>query len=100
MFGGLQPWLRQYAYYFYDWLRQQGVNPRVTSVYRSRGKQRILYERYMRGESELPAAPPGKSKHQYGLAFDIVTDNPQLAGEAWKYMGGKWWSSDPVHFEV
>jgi len=99
-FGGLQMWLRPYAQYLYDTCNQYGQRPRVTSVYRSPAKQRILYERYIRGESSLPAAPPGKSKHQFGLAFDMVTEDPDAVGAFWKQMGGKWWASDPVHFEV
>lgn len=100
MFQGLQPWLRPYAIYLHQVAQQYGLQPRVTSVYRSWGKQRVLYERYLRGESQLPAAPPGRSKHQYGQAFDMVTNNPTALGNFWRQMGGKWYANDPPHFEV
>jgi len=77
-----------------------GLRPRITSATRSRQEQAILYERYQRGLSQLPAAPPGRSKHEFGLAFDCVTTNPQLAGQIAGRWGLKWRASDPVHFEV
>ncbi len=80
----------------------------VTSARRSAAKQQRLYDRWRRGESDIPAAPPGGSLHQYGLAFDMarigkdpLTD-PLLAwlGQVWEYMGGKHGGSrDPVHFQ-
>lgn len=104
LFHGLQSWLIPYAAYFYDVLAAAGYRPRVTSVYRSSQKQAWLYDRWRRGESQLPAAPPGRSKHQFGLAFDLVTRPPELAqyaGQFWQAMGGKWGGpGDPVHFEV
>ena len=101
IFRGLQPWLQPYAQYFYDVLRRAGLEPRVTSVFRSPQQQQVLYERYLRGESKLPAAPPGRSKHQYGLAFDLVCSDFAAAGQFWQAMGGRWGAErDPVHFEA
>lgn len=97
---GLHPGLRPYADYLVRVAQYYGLRPRITSVYRSYAMQQYLYERYLAGKSALPAAPPGRSKHQYGLAFDMVTTNPQVIGEFWKRMGGQWWPSDPVHFEA
>jgi len=106
-FRGLQPWLQPYAQYLHDYAVSAGFRPAVTSVYRSNQRQAVLYERYLRGLSDLPAAPPGKSKHNYGLAFDLVTQSGGYRGQqqaqlgaVWAAMGGRWFEGDPVHFEV
>lgn len=96
----LQPWLQPYARWFVDYLAYLGLAPRITSVYRSERQQALLYQRYLRGQSKIPAAPPGRSWHQQRRAVDVVTNNPELAGSIWRQMGGRWWASDPVHFEV
>lgn len=91
-----------------EWLLRvanaNGVTFQVTSAYRSVTTQQQLYQAYLAGRSNLPAAPPGRSKHQYGLAFDVVfAPYPywQAAfGELWRRVGGKWYASDPVHFEA
>ena len=80
----------------------------VTSAFRSNAKQAELYAKYQRGESAIPAAPPGKSLHNYGLAFDMarigkdpLTD-PLLAwlGLVWALVGGRHGGiRDPVHFQ-
>ena len=100
MFDGLQAWLRPYAIWLYQVASQYGMQPRITSVYRSWDKQRVLRERWEKGQSNLYAAPPGQSKHQYGLAFDMVTTDNTALGNLWKRMGGKWYPSDYPHFEV
>jgi len=81
--------------------------PTVTSVLRSRAEQEKLYARYIAGESELPAAKPGTSKHELGLAFDLATPSIDpwddellpVLGQMWNEAGGTWRASDPVHFE-
>jgi len=98
---GLQP-------FAFQLLKLAGHDVRVTSVRRSRAEQARLYERFLAGKSNLPAAPPGQSLHEYGLAFDLARagiephDDPLLAqlGEVWNAWGGHWSRSDPVHFEV
>ena len=80
----------------------------VTSARRSPGKQEQLYQKWRRGESTIPAAPPGGSLHEYGLAFDMarigkdpLTD-PLLnwLGQVWMYYGGRHGGArDPVHFQ-
>jgi len=81
----------------------------VTSSYRSASKQSRLYDRYIRGESQIPAAPPGRSLHNYGLAFDLARigkdpfNDPLLnwLGQVWEYVGGRYGGArDPVHFQV
>lgn len=46
-----------------------GDVPRVTSAWRSTEKQAELYALYLAGKGNL-AAPPGKSKHERGMALD------------------------------
>lgn len=80
----------------------------VTSARRSPAKQARLYDAYIRGISKIPAAPPGGSLHQYGLAFDMARigksplGDPLLAylGSVWESWGGRWGGQrDPVHFQ-
>lgn len=100
---GLEPWLIPYAEWLYLYAEQQGYHPRVTSTYRSWEQQRRLYASWRAGSSKFPAAPPGKSWHQYGRAFDMVTTpmrHLHKLGAVWKRMGGRWWPADPIHFEV
>lgn len=99
-FAGLQPWLIPHAQALFAAADRAGLRPRVTSVHRTRAQQAVLYNRYLRGMSNLPAAPPGHSKHELGLAFDMVTDNPAAVGAAWNRAGGFWSPTDYVHFEV
>lgn len=81
--------------------------PRVTSVLRTQVEQTRLYAKFLAGESELPAAPPGTSKHELGLAFDLATQGIDpwddellpVLGAMWNEAGGTWRPSDPVHFE-
>jgi len=118
----LEPWLVPYAQYLldvgrwynqvYDWDRGGGPLV-VTSARRSRADQYHLYQKYLRGDSQIPAAPPGRSLHEHGLAFDIARlgidpfTDPLLnfMGEIWVEMGGTYggtWGGggDPVHFQV
>ncbi len=106
-FRGLQPWLQPYADYLFKVAQYNGLDPVVTSVFRSYERQAVLYERWKRGLSDIPAAPPGRSKHQQRLAFDLVVRKggyrggyQDLLGAFWVSMGGRWNRSDPVHFGV
>ena len=84
----------------------------VTSGFRSMSNQQRLYDKWLSGESQIPAAPPGKSLHQYGLAFDLARlgidpfqdDLLQWLGEVWVAIGGSYGGAgtgaDPVHFQV
>lgn len=100
----LVPWAK--------WIYQLGksYDPRlvVTSGRRSSAKQQRLYDKWRRGASAIPAAPPGRSLHEYGLAFDLarigkdpLTD-PLLnwLGRVWEHYGGRHGgAADPVHFQ-
>jgi hypothetical protein len=101
----LVPW----AETLYAFGREQDPALVVTSVRRSFGEQARLYQRYLDGLSGgIPAAPPGHSMHERGLAFDLArpTVDPfqddllALLGAVWKAWGGVWKAVDPVHFQV
>lgn len=78
---------------------------RVTSARRSHAQQAALYRNYLAGRATFPAAPPGLSKHEQGLAVDIVVNPPALQaalGRWWQSVGGTWGGQyqDPIHFEL
>ena len=108
--GTLQRSLRPYAEGLLEVARVAGLRATVTSVYRSRAKQRRLYNAYIRGESVFPAAPPGCSSHESGLAFDVVIrkgrdldlDALRELGKVWESWGGVWGGrfKDPIHFSA
>lgn len=102
--NALQPFLRPYAEWLVSVAPYAGARSvRVTSVKRSRAQQRALYSNWLAGRSRFPAAPPGRSKHEYGLAWDMVTE-PFSAlttlGAWWRSVGGEWSPTDPIHFAV
>lgn len=97
---------RPYAKVLINAARAAGFNPQVTSTRRSLSTQRRLYRDYLQGKSPYPAAPPGASQHNVGLAFDMTTaDRSMLAevGKLWESFGpGFRWGGrfgDPVHFD-
>lgn len=105
----LHPQFRPYADALLKEARRRDARFVLTSTYRSRQDQRRLYARYMKGESALPALPPGQSQHERGLAVDMARlgidpqDDELLAelGEEWRSAGGVWGGEvDPVHFEA
>lgn len=105
--SSLNPQLKPYADWLIRWAQSQGYRIQLTSTRRSREQQALLYQRYQRGLSSLPAAPPGTSDHEHGLAFDMVVNGDYhspaqgVVGEMWRRMGGRWaGSADPVHFAV
>lgn len=101
--SGLENWLRPYADYLLAVARYWGLAPRVTSTRRSTAQQTRLYLDYINGRSPFPAAPPGKSYHEYGRAFDLKLANDvgySELGQLWQRMGGRWYASDPIHFEA
>lgn len=100
--SGLEPWLRPYAEWLVSAAPYAGARTvRVTSVRRSKAQQQQLYRNYLAGRSSFPAAPPGRSKHEFGLAWDMVTE-PFSAldtlGAWWRQAGGEWSNTDPIHF--
>lgn len=102
----LQPALQPYAYWLVSVAPYAGARSlRITSVKRSKAQQQELYEAWLRRDPSqpYPAAPPGRSLHEYGLAWDMVTE-PYSAlstlGGWWKAVGGSWSASDPIHFSI
>lgn len=107
--GTLQPDLVPWAKYLYWIGKQYDGRLVVTSARRSRAKQTRLYQRWVRGQSTLPAAPPGESLHEYGVAFDLARLGVapeedlllQYLGAVWEHWGGRHGGTrDPVHFQV
>ncbi|HKW42522.1 MAG TPA: D-alanyl-D-alanine carboxypeptidase family protein [Gemmatimonadales bacterium] len=95
---------RPIAQAFVRALQRYGVNVTVTSARRDLEKQRRLYADYLAGRSKYPAAPPGKSTHGAGIAFDLHLDPPiyELAGRAWEAAGFTWGGrfNDEIHFDL
>lgn len=81
-----------------------GLQPRVTSTFRTLTEQALLYDRYLRGDAPFVAAAPGYSLHNYGLAFDLVVNSPEAQawlGRVWQSWGGRWGGAfnDAPHFD-
>lgn len=95
--NSLQPWLAPYAEALVQF---GGRSVRVTSVYRSYSDQLRLY--LNRARNPYPVAPPGRSYHQYGRAFDVVGPSEILhqLGAIWQSWGGTWNPSDEIHFQA
>jgi hypothetical protein len=101
-------------------LRRSGVQPKITSVWRSSEKQAALYRcsNSQKCRSRNPglyyAKPPGSSAHEAGLAVDIsgiaagprgakrVTRNGQKIIRVMEKNGFNWryGLKDPAHFEA
>jgi hypothetical protein len=102
--SGLQPWLRPYAEWCIGWTQHYWPTVKVTSVFRSTSDQLRLWNE--RASNPYPVARPGTSKHEQGLAWDMVgpADALAWAGRVWQSIGGTWGGAfknqDPIHFEV
>jgi hypothetical protein len=85
-----------------EWLLAQSHSALVTSGRRSSTLQRKLYRRFLNGVHPFPVLPPGRSKHEIGLAVDLWGPDEELArlGAIWRKAGGVWGGErDPIHFE-
>ncbi len=99
--------LRPFAEALVETARANGLNPQVTSTYRTYAEQKRLYDEFLAGRSRYPASPPGEGSHELGWAFDIVVDPmdflPAL-GTLWESWGGtwggRWHNPDIIHFEL
>ena len=114
--AGLDPSMHQLAKDFLLKAREEGIELIVTSGYRSPANQSRLYEQ---GRSTKGAvvtnAKPGRSKHNFGVAFDVAPVNNGRADysggqEIWDRIGsigkgmglkwgGDWAKPDLPHFE-
>lgn len=101
--SGLDPDLEAAKQELLAYATGQGYGPVITSEVRSYWKQKELWQRYISGRAQFPAARPGHSAHNWGLAFDMALGVPAYddLGAVWRSWGGGWGgSSDPVHFEL
>lgn len=100
----LEPQAREVAQAFVRFLQSHGVRVTVTSTRRSMSEQQRLWDRYKAGLSKYPAAPPGRSMHGAGIAFDLHLDPPlyEAAGIAWERAGYTWGGrfNDEIHFDL
>ena len=102
-FEALDPGLADDARALDSVVYQSGLQGRFTSGLRTRAEQTRLYNRFLAGQSQFPAAPPGASAHEYGWAFDyvVVPEAYQTAvGQFWASFGLGWSESDAIHFEL
>ena len=102
--SSLDPNLRPFAKALVDYARQQRMQPRLLSTFRSLRSQDRLYQAYLSGRSTTVAAPPGRSLHNYGHAFDLKVanqDDQAWLGQVWEHWGGRWGGrfNDPNHFD-
>lgn len=99
-FAGLHPAFVPWALWLVGGARTTYT---ITSTRRSATTQARLYREYLAGRSPYPAAPPGRSWHQLGLAWDMVAPLPELRrlGAIWRRAGGIWGGeADPIHFQA
>jgi hypothetical protein len=81
--------------------RANGFEVRVTSGWRSRATQTKLYNDYLKGLAQYPAAPPGTSDHEKGLAIDVLSTDVQKLVDLLTSVGLVWQGpADPIHFSM
>jgi len=99
---GLSREVRPAAEYTFALARYFGINPIVTSTFRSWAEQRTLRAKWEAGLSKWPANRPGDSAHNFGWAFDTYVPDKDLEG--WKairqYVGFRVPGNDVIHAEV
>jgi hypothetical protein len=89
-------------------LSARGIEIKVTSGKRSAARQAALYAN--RANNPFPVALPGTSKHERGLAVDVVPTGARTSS-VWAAIGeegereglrwgGRFTRRDPVHFEL
>lgn len=78
-----------------------GFEAEVTSGFRTRAKQKELYELWKAGAHPYPVARPGTSDHEIGMAIDVVSNNEKLLVELLTQAGLHWAGPDDrVHFSL
>lgn len=99
----LHPDAQRIAQWFVRVLQANGVRVTITSARRDPAKQAELYRRYKAGLSKYPAAKPGTSTHEQGIAFDLSLVPPvyDAAGRLWESLGFTWGGrfDDRIHFD-
>lgn len=83
--------------------RIRGFEAVITSTFRTRSEQQFLFDQFQRGLTSFPVAPPGSSRHEFGLAVDMLAVPPSNLPELVSIMrsvGFQWAGpSDSVHFD-
>jgi LAS superfamily LD-carboxypeptidase LdcB len=99
----LSPYFKPYIDWLLDYADQQGVAVTVISAHRTNEEQAEA-ARQARAAGR-PAAAPGRSAHQYGLAVDLMAGkNSGSAEHEWlmkvgRAMGFRFYANDRPHFE-
>lgn len=97
----VHPTLRKIARNLPRVAASQGFSVRITSGWRSYSTQAKLYRDYVNGVAAYPANPPGQSKHEKGLALDILSTNTDALVGLLTSIGLVWAGpADPIHFEM
>lgn len=100
--AGLHPQVKAAAEWALRWADYYGVPVTVTSGFRSWEEQAALRRRFEAGQSQFPANRPGDSSHNFGLAWDSVTE--PWAQEWWNAVrraaGFEVLGNDIVHAQV
>ncbi len=79
--------------------RADGIRPSISSAFRSHQKQTSLYNCAPGCTGGNPAARPGYSNHQAGVALDVNEPLNAWMRQNGEQYGYKWYGSDdPVHF--
>lgn len=100
------PLIDQIARLHQNVLRDLGIPTRITSVHRSRDKQKRLYDLYrfkLPGAPRYQPAPPGRSQHEYQAAYDLVAldnKNQSLVIAIGHELGLYTVPGDPPHFQL
>jgi TP901 family phage tail tape measure protein len=84
------------------WNASLGNKFNITRGYRTMAQQAYLYDRWMRRvPGQAPAAPPGQSMHNFGLAVDLLPATTSAAERAKGAAFGLRWpmSYEPWHVE-
>lgn len=99
--AGLNPYWLAWVEWVLREADKAGLQPIVVSGYRSNEEQQRLYDNYRVGKSKLPAAAPGRSAHNHGLAVDVWSGNgrQQELIRLFKKHGAETVSNDPPHFQ-
>lgn len=94
--------------FLYLW--HYGLNPVITSGWRSPQRQAELMKRYQAGDPSIRFKPAKYSKHMNtswlggpaSLAIDISTSNPRMAAQIAKALNVRpgYDFNDPVHFYI
>jgi hypothetical protein len=108
LLSGVNPALTRRVRNMAATLSARGIEIKVTSGKRSTERQAALYAN--RANNPYPVARPGTSKHELGLAVDLVPTGARSSrisvaiGEAGEReglrWGGRFTKRDPVHFEL